>query len=55
MTRWVFGSSVSDSHDMYNLLVMQGMSEDVSGNKFFDEAMMVELAQQTGDLHLQMI
>ncbi|CAA0404734.1 unnamed protein product [Arabidopsis thaliana] len=33
----------------------KGMSEDVSGNKFFDEAMMVELAQQTGDLHLQMI
>jgi len=40
---------------VYNLLVLQGMSEDVSGNKFFDEAMMVELAQQTGDLHLQMI
>nr|VDD53805.1 unnamed protein product [Brassica oleracea] len=33
----------------------KGMSEDVSGNKFFDEAMMVELAQQTGDLHLQMM
>ncbi|KAJ4878900.1 Ribosomal protein S5/Elongation factor G/III/V family protein [Raphanus sativus] len=33
----------------------KGMSEDVSGNKFFDEAMMVELAQQTGDMHLQMM
>lgn len=43
------------SHDVYVVLVFQGMSEDVSGNKFFDEAMMVELAQQTGDLHLQMM
>lgn len=33
----------------------QGMSEDVSINKFFDEAMMVELAQQAADLHQQMI
>ncbi|KAK7860683.1 110 kda u5 small nuclear ribonucleoprotein component clo, partial [Quercus suber] len=32
-----------------------GMSEDVSINKFFDEAMMVELAQQAADLHQQMI
>lgn len=31
------------------------MSEDVSINKFFDEAMMVELAQQDADLHQQMI
>ncbi|XP_075667208.1 110 kDa U5 small nuclear ribonucleoprotein component CLO-like isoform X2 [Castanea sativa] len=29
----------------------KGMSEDVSINKFFDEAMMVELAQQSADLH----
>jgi U5 small nuclear ribonucleoprotein component len=33
----------------------QGMSEDVSINKFFDEAMMNELAQQAADLHLQMM
>ncbi|XP_008812731.1 110 kDa U5 small nuclear ribonucleoprotein component CLO-like [Phoenix dactylifera] len=33
----------------------KGMSEDVSINKFFDEAMMVELAQQAADLHLQMM
>ena len=33
----------------------QGMSEDVSINKFFDEAMVVELAQQAADLHQQMI
>lgn len=31
------------------------MSEDVSINKFFDEAMMVELAQQAADLHQQMM
>lgn len=33
----------------------QGMSEDVSINKFFDEAMVVELAQQAADLHQQMM
>ncbi|KAI9079028.1 hypothetical protein K1719_039028 [Acacia pycnantha] len=33
----------------------KGMSEDVSISKFFDEAMMVELAQQAADLHQQMI
>ncbi|RZC62503.1 hypothetical protein C5167_024256 [Papaver somniferum] len=33
----------------------KGMSEDVSINKFFDEAMVVELAQQAADLHLQML
>ncbi|KAJ0885500.1 putative protein-synthesizing GTPase [Helianthus annuus] len=33
----------------------KGMSEDVSINKFFDEAMVVELAQQEADLHQQMI
>lgn len=33
----------------------KGMSEDVSIGKFFDEAMMVELAQQAADLHQQMI
>ncbi|KAF3964515.1 hypothetical protein CMV_011204 [Castanea mollissima] len=33
----------------------KGMSEDVSINKFFDEAMMVEQAQQSADLHWQMI
>ena len=33
----------------------KGMSEDVSINKFFDEAMMNELAQQAADLHLQMM
>lgn len=33
----------------------KGMSEDVSINKFFDEAMVVELAQQAADLHLQMV
>ncbi|VAI90162.1 unnamed protein product [Triticum turgidum subsp. durum] len=32
----------------------KGMSEDVSINKFFDEAMMNELAQQTADIHLMM-
>ncbi|KAL0436411.1 UNVERIFIED_CONTAM: U5 small nuclear ribonucleoprotein component CLO [Sesamum radiatum] len=32
----------------------KGMSEDVSINKFFDEAMVVELAQQAADLHQQM-
>ncbi|KAF3947751.1 hypothetical protein CMV_026156, partial [Castanea mollissima] len=32
-------------------LKVMGMSEDVSINKFFDEAMMVELAQQSADLH----
>ncbi|KAF6147629.1 hypothetical protein GIB67_031620 [Kingdonia uniflora] len=30
----------------------KGMSEDVSINKFFDEAMMMELAQHTGDLNI---
>ncbi|KAF9606567.1 hypothetical protein IFM89_026759 [Coptis chinensis] len=29
----------------------KGMSEDVSNNKFFDESMVVELAQQAADLH----
>ncbi|KAJ0988197.1 hypothetical protein J5N97_006553 [Dioscorea zingiberensis] len=33
----------------------KGMSEDVSINKFFDEAMVVELAQQAADLHQQMM
>ncbi|GFQ02674.1 116 kDa U5 small nuclear ribonucleoprotein component [Phtheirospermum japonicum] len=33
----------------------KGMSEDVSINKFFDEAMVVELAHQAADLHQQMI
>ncbi|PWA44852.1 hypothetical protein CTI12_AA522930 [Artemisia annua] len=33
----------------------KGMSEDVSINKFFDESMVVELAQQAADLHQQMI
>ncbi|KAM7262699.1 hypothetical protein ACFE04_000382 [Oxalis oulophora] len=35
----------------------KGMSEDVSINKFFDEAMVLELSQQAAgaDLHLQMI
>ncbi|KAK4371384.1 hypothetical protein RND71_010859 [Anisodus tanguticus] len=33
----------------------KGMSKDVSINKFFDEAIMVELAQQDADLHLQMM
>ncbi|KAK8964842.1 hypothetical protein KSP40_PGU010281 [Platanthera guangdongensis] len=32
----------------------QGMSEDVSISKFFDESMMNELAQQDAELHLQM-
>ncbi|KAG0464431.1 hypothetical protein HPP92_020500 [Vanilla planifolia] len=32
----------------------KGMSEDVSISKFFDEAMMNELAQQDAELHLQM-
>ncbi|CAN1810135.1 110 kDa U5 small nuclear ribonucleoprotein component CLO [Linum perenne] len=32
----------------------KGMSEDVSINKFFDEAMMVELAQQAADIHQMM-
>jgi len=31
------------------------MSEDVSINKFFDEAMMVELAQHAADHQYQMI
>lgn len=33
----------------------KGMSEDVSINKFFDEAMVVELAQQAADTHQQLI
>ncbi|GAB2277894.1 hypothetical protein Dimus_012596 [Dionaea muscipula] len=33
----------------------KGMSEDVSINKFFDEAMVVELAQQAADFQLQML
>lgn len=33
----------------------KGMSEDVSINRFFDEAMVVELAQQAADIHQQMI
>ncbi|KAL3652079.1 hypothetical protein CASFOL_001760 [Castilleja foliolosa] len=33
----------------------KGMSEDVSINEFFDEAMVVELAQQAADLHQQII
>ncbi|PKI66741.1 110 kDa U5 small nuclear ribonucleoprotein component CLO [Punica granatum] len=33
----------------------KGMSEDVSINKFFDEAMMVELAQHAADQHHQII
>nr|GEV43459.1 110 kDa U5 small nuclear ribonucleoprotein component CLO [Tanacetum cinerariifolium] len=35
--------------------IYQGMSEYVSINKFFDEAMVVELAQHATDLHQQMI
>ncbi|KAF9616204.1 hypothetical protein IFM89_028980, partial [Coptis chinensis] len=35
--------------------LVKGMSEDVSINKFFDEAMVVELAQQATDLHQQML
>lgn len=35
--------------------IFQGMSEDVSINKFFDEAMVVELAQQAADMHLQIM
>ncbi|KAI7992295.1 110 kDa U5 small nuclear ribonucleoprotein component CLO [Camellia lanceoleosa] len=34
---------------------IKGMSKDVSINKFFDEAMVVELSQQATDLHQQMI
>lgn len=37
------------------MFLLQGMSEDVSIGKFFDEAMMVELAQQAADLHQQML
>ncbi|KAL3651774.1 Serine/threonine-protein kinase sapk2 [Castilleja foliolosa] len=33
----------------------KGMSEDVSISKFFDEVMVVELAQQAADIHQQMI
>lgn len=40
---------------IYCMCFLQGMSEDVSIGKFFDEAMMVELAQQAADLHQQMI
>jgi hypothetical protein len=40
---------------IYCAFFLQGMSEDVSIGKFFDEAMMVELAQQAADLHQQMI
>lgn len=36
------------------IVFFQGMSEDVSISKFFDEAMMHELAQQAADLHIQM-
>ncbi|RRT55177.1 hypothetical protein B296_00041473 [Ensete ventricosum] len=36
-------------------VLFQGMSEDVSINKFFDEAMVVELAQQAADVHLQIL
>ncbi|CAI9765786.1 unnamed protein product [Fraxinus pennsylvanica] len=36
-------------------MFQEGMSEDVSINKFFDEAMVVELAQQAADLHQQML
>lgn len=36
-------------------MLFQGMSEDVSINKFFDEAMVVELAQQAADVHLQIM
>lgn len=43
---------LTDSHFAF---IWQGMSEDVSISKFFDEAMVVELAQQDADLHLQMI
>ncbi|CAN1295064.1 109 kDa U5 small nuclear ribonucleoprotein component GFL, partial [Linum perenne] len=32
----------------------KGMSEDVSINKFFDDDMMVELAQQAADIHQMM-
>lgn len=37
------------------LSFMQGMSEDVSINKFFDEAMMLELAQHAADHHHHII
>ncbi|KAI3957124.1 hypothetical protein MKW92_035581 [Papaver armeniacum] len=33
----------------------KGMSEDVSISKFFDEAMMVEFAQEAADFHQQML
>ncbi len=32
------------------LLLPQGMSEDVSINKFFDDPMLLELARQDADL-----
>ncbi|XP_075663561.1 methylmalonate-semialdehyde dehydrogenase [acylating], mitochondrial-like isoform X2 [Castanea sativa] len=41
--------------DLGPVISKQGMSEDVSINKFFDEAMMVELAQQSADLHHAMM
>lgn len=37
------------------LIWVQGMSEDVSINKFFDEAMVAELALQAAELHQQMM
>lgn len=44
-----------DKESNIDCVVFQGMSEDVSINKFFDEAMVVELAQQAADTHQQLI
>lgn len=32
------------------VIIVQGMSEDVSINKFFDDPMLLELARQDADL-----
>ncbi|KAF3948280.1 hypothetical protein CMV_025705 [Castanea mollissima] len=50
-----FKQSFAEVHMASSEFDAKGMSEDVSINKFFDEAMMVELAQQSADLHHAMM
>ncbi|XP_075647584.1 uncharacterized protein LOC142618522 [Castanea sativa] len=53
--RWVQEHRNEFNKEVYGPVLLEGMSEDVSINKFFDEAMMVELAQQSPDLHHAMV
>jgi hypothetical protein len=42
--------SYAATYHWCRFLLLQGMSEDVSINKFFDDPMLLELARQDADL-----